>query len=53
MSNSESLFKSFAQEQLKMQGDNIRRWAAQTENELLRQLAVEVIQAATGQAKSL
>ncbi len=45
-------FSFFADEQMKTQPDNIRRWAAQAENPLLQRLAKEVIEAA-GQAKTI
>ncbi len=37
-------FKKFADEVIKSQGDDVRRWAKQNENPLLKKLALEVLE---------
>jgi hypothetical protein len=41
--NSED-FNKFAEEVMKSQGDDVRRWANHSENPLLKKLALEVLE---------
>ncbi len=41
--NDFAAFRAFAKEQMQKQGDTIRRWARQSENPLLKSLAIEVL----------
>ncbi len=43
VNNSEN-FKKFSEEFVKLQGDDVRRWAKQNENPLLKKLALEVLE---------